>query len=71
MNYILMIQTFLAAIKTVEMLMPPETKGKEKFDAAIAVTEGVVGSVQSMLPALQFLATTAVGAYRALGTFKR
>lgn len=71
MNYILMIQTFIAAIKTVEMLLPPETKGKDKFSAAIVATEEIVGSVQSFLPALQFLATTAVGAYRALGTFKK
>lgn len=70
MNYILLIKTFIAAVKTVEALMP-DSKGKEKFDAAIAIVEEVVGSVQTALPALVLLATNVVSGLRESGAFKK
>ena len=66
MNYLLMIKTFLAAVKTIEALMPA-SPGKEKFDVVMAITEDVVGSVASFAPALTMLATNAVNTYRAVG----
>ena len=68
MNYFLMIRTFLSAVKTVEALMPA-SPGKEKFDAALAIVEGVIGNVESYAPALKMLATLAVTTYRATGSF--
>lgn len=69
MNYLILIKTMLAAIKTVESLMP-DSKGKEKFDAAIAIVSEVVGAVDAQLPALETLATTVVNGLRAVGAFK-
>ena len=68
MNYRLSITTLIAAIKTVEALMPASS-GKEKFDAAIAMVEGVLGELDGMLPALQAVATTVVSGLRAAGVF--
>lgn len=70
MQYILIIRTFLSAVKTVEALMPA-SKGKEKFDAAMAILEGIIGNVESYAPVLQGLATLAVTTYRATGTFAK
>lgn len=69
MNYLLLIQTLISSIKTVEQLMPDST-GKEKFDAAIAIVEGVIGTVTPLIPALLALATTVVNGLRAAGVFK-
>ena len=68
MNYKLLIATLIAAIKSVEALMP-DSPGKEKFDAAIAMVEGVVGELTELLPALQLVATTVVSGLRAAGVF--
>jgi predicted butyrate kinase (DUF1464 family) len=68
-NYVLLIKTFIAAVKSIETLMP-DSKGKEKFDAAIALVEGVIGDVQPMLPALEAVATMVVNGLRASGVFK-
>jgi hypothetical protein len=69
MNYILLVKTFISAVKSVETLMP-DSKGKEKFDAAIALVEGIIGDVQPMLPALEGVATLVVNGLRASGVFK-
>jgi hypothetical protein len=69
MNYLLLIKTFIAAVKSVEALMP-ESKGKEKFDAAIAMVEDVIGNVQPLIPALLLVATTVVNGLRSVGVFK-
>ena len=68
MNYLLTIQTLVAAVKAVEQLMP-DSKGKEKFDAAIAIVEEVVGTVQPLLPALMAIATLLVNGFRKTGAF--
>lgn len=68
MNYFLLIKTFLSAVKTVEQLMPA-SKGKEKFDAAMAIVEDVIGNVESYAPVLKVLATLAVTTFRATGIF--
>jgi hypothetical protein len=68
MNYLLLIQTLIAAIKSVEQLMPASS-GKEKFDAAVALVEAVVGEVSPMLPVLASLATMLVNGFRASGLF--
>ena len=70
MNYILIVQTLVASIKAVEQLMP-DSPGKDKFDAAIALVESVAGSVQSVLPALQAIATLVVNALRVTGVFAK
>lgn len=67
--YLLMIRTFLSAVKTVEALMP-NSKGKEKFDAAIVILESVIGKVESYAPALKVLATLAVTTFRATKEFQ-
>jgi hypothetical protein len=69
-NYILLIQTFIQAMKDVEALMP-ESKGKEKFEAAIEMVENIFGKVTGMIPALLGVATTVVNALRAIGVFKK
>jgi len=69
MNYILLVKTFISAIKSVETLMP-DSPGKEKFDAAIALVEGVIGDVAPMLPALESIATMVVNGLRSSGVFK-
>ena len=69
MNYILVIKTLTASIKAVESLMP-ESSGKDKFDAAIAMVEAVTGSVQGALTALHAVATIIVTGLRATGVFK-
>lgn len=69
MNYLVLIQTLIQAIHTVEAMMPTSA-GKQKFDAAIAIVEGVVGSVGPMLPQLVSIATMVVNGLRAVGTFK-
>lgn len=68
MNYLLTLQTLIAAIKAVEQLMPGR-KGKEKFDAALALVEAVVGDVTPIIPALQSIATLVVTGLRATGIF--
>jgi hypothetical protein len=68
-NYKLLITTLIGAIKAVETLMP-ESPGKEKFDVAISMVEGVVGELTDLLPALQLVATTVVAGLKAAGVFK-
>ena len=68
MNYILTIKTLISAIKAVEALMPA-SKGKEKFDAALALVEAVVGDVTPIIPALQAIAALVVTGLRATGIF--
>ncbi len=70
MNYILMIQTAIAAIRAVEALMP-SSQGKEKFDAVIAIIEGVFGGVQSILPQVTPIINLLVAAFNASGVFKK
>lgn len=70
MNYLLLIKTAAEAAKTIEALMP-ESKGKEKREASIAMVEAVVGSVEGMLPALVLLFTTLVNGFRDAGVFKK
>jgi hypothetical protein len=69
MNYILLIQTFISAVKAVEQLMPA-SKGKEKLDACIAIVEQIFGDVQPLVPVLTAIATSTVTALRAMGVFK-
>ena len=69
MNYLILIQTMIAAIHTVEALMP-DSPGKDKFNAALAIVEGIIGDVKAQQPALEKLATTVVNALRLLGVFK-
>lgn len=68
MNYFLMIKTFIAAVKTIETLMP-DSAGKDKFDAVMLIVEEVIGSVSSFAPQLQALATLLVTGLRATGAF--
>ena len=66
MQYILMIKTFIAAIKTVQELMP-ESAGKDKFAVVMHLVEEVVGKVDSYAPTLFKLATLLVDGYRSAG----
>jgi hypothetical protein len=68
MNYLLLITTLISAIKDIEALMPASA-GKDKFDAAIALVQGVVGDVGPTLPALASIATNVVNALRKAGVF--
>lgn len=69
MQYLILIKTFIAAIKTVEQLMP-DSKGKEKFDAALAIVSEIVSVADAQIPALQAVATLVVNGLRAAGVFK-
>ena len=69
MNYIQLIRTALAAIKSVEALMPDST-GKEKADAALAMIEEIIGDISAHVPALLALFTQVVSLLRTLGVFK-
>lgn len=44
MNIFVLIPTIIQIVKLIEGLMP-ESKGKEKFDAAMSATEQVLGAV--------------------------
>ena len=70
MNYLLTIKTLISAIKAIESLMP-DSKGKEKFDAALSLVESIVGDVTPMIPALQAIATLVVSGLRATGVFAK
>ena len=70
MNYILVINTLIAAVRAVEQLMPDST-GKEKFEAAVTMVEGVVGTITPMIPALSAVATALVTGFRAAGVFAK
>lgn len=69
MNYILIVKTAIAAVKSVEELMPDST-GKEKADAALAFIESVLGDITNITPALLTMFTTLVNLLRAIGVFK-
>ena len=68
-NYIQLVRTAIAAIKTVEALMP-DSSGKEKADAALAMIEGVLGDVTAQVPALLAMFTSVVTLLRSIGVFK-
>ena len=68
MNYVLLIKTLIEAIKTVENLMPA-SPGKDKFDVALAMVEGVMGDMSELAPKLLAVATTVVTGLRAAGVF--
>ena len=70
MNYLLLIQTLIAAVKSVEKLMP-ESAGKDKFDAAIVLVEAIIGDVQPLVPVLMDAATLLVKGFRATGAFEK
>jgi len=69
MNYLLLVKTAIAAIKTVEALMP-ESTGKDKADAALAMVEGVLGDITAQTPALLTMFTSVVNLLRSVGLFK-
>ena len=69
MNYIQLVRTAIAAIKTVEALMP-DSPGKDKADAALAMIEGVLGDVTAQVPALLVMFTSVVTLLRSIGVFK-
>ena len=70
MNYLLLLKTLVAAVKEIESLMP-QSAGKDKFDAAIALVEGVVGDVQALLPQLTPIVSLVVAGLNAAGIFKK
>jgi len=70
MNYFLLIKTLFAAVKSIEELMP-ESPSKDKLDAAIAIIEGVVGTLDNLAPAVKKLINTIVEAFNANGVFKK
>jgi hypothetical protein len=69
MNYVTLLSTLISAIHAVEALMP-NSPGKEKFDAAITIVQGVVGDVAPIVPQLMTIATTVVNGLRAVGKFQ-
>ena len=66
MDYITLIRTTVAAIKSVEQLMPTST-GKQKFDTAIALIEEVMGDISPLIPALTGIVTLLVNTFRKTG----
>ena len=70
MNYFLLIQTIISAVKSIEALMPA-SKGEDKLNAVIVMIESVVGTVQPMLPAIQGIITALVSSYHAAGVFTK
>lgn len=68
MNWILLIKTLISSIQAIEALMGKEP-GSTKLDAAIAITEAVVGPVAEVLPAVQAVAATVVTGLHAAGVF--
>ena len=70
MNYLIMISTLISAIKTIEALMP-NSPGKDKRDAVIAMIDGIFGSVSAALPQITDLIKNIVDAFNAIGIFKK
>lgn len=70
MNYLTLISTLISAVKTIEALMP-NSPGKEKREAVIAMIEGIFGSVSAALPQITELIKHIVDAFNALGVFKK
>ena len=68
MSYLVLLSTLISSIKQVELLMPAST-GKDKFDATIIIVEGVVGEVQSILPAIAPIVENLVAAFNKTGLF--
>ena len=68
MNYILVLQTMVSAIKAVEALMP-DSPGKDNFDAALVMVTAIVGDVTPLIPALKMVATLVVNGLRSVGIF--
>ena len=69
MNYPQIIKAALAAVKTVESIMP-DSPSKDKIEAALVMVEGLVGDITAVMPALLTLFTQAVTFFRAIGVFK-
>lgn len=70
MNYILLLKTLIEAIKAIEALMGKEP-GATKLDAAIAITESVVGTVTPILPAVHAVAAIVVSGLNASNIFTK
>lgn len=70
MNYFLLIETIISAIKSVEALMPA-SKGEDKLNAVILMVESAIGTIQPMLPAIQGIVGALVAAYNAAGLFTK
>lgn len=70
MQYIILIQTIIAAVKAIETLMP-ESTGREKLQAAIATTEGIMGSLATSLPAIEAFVAVVVAGLNASGAFRK
>lgn len=70
MNYITLIKTVIAAVKSIEALMP-QSAGKDKLDAAMAIVEGVMGDVSAIAPALIATISAIVSSLTAAGVFTR
>jgi len=69
MNYIALIQAIISAIKTIEQLMP-DSPGKEKADAVIALITEIFGDVTPQLPAITATITNVVTTFKAIGLFQ-
>ena len=70
MNMILLMSTLISTIKTIETLMP-NSPGKDKREAVVALIEGIFGSVSSGMPQIIDLIKHIVDAFNALGIFKK
>jgi hypothetical protein len=67
MNYLTLIPAIFQIVKMIEELMP-ESKGKEKFDAAVATVASTYGTIA---PAVPTLINNAVTLLNLAGTFKK
>ena len=70
MNFLLLISTVASSVKSIEALMPA-SPGADKLNAAIALTESIVGTVQPVLPAVEGLVSTLVAGFNAVGLFTK
>lgn len=70
MQYIILIQTIIAAVKAIETLLPNST-GKEKLQAVLATVDGIMGDLTTSLPAIEAFITVVVAGLNASGAFKK
>lgn len=70
MNPVTLIKSVVQAIKTIEAVFPDST-GKEKLDAALALITSAGETVAAMLPSITALITTIVSIYNLVGTFTK
>ena len=68
MPYLTILKTLLAAIKTVEALMP-DSPGKDKFDACLTIVSAVAGDVSGILPQITTIVGDVVAGLHAVGLF--